>query len=47
MILAVVVMIILGVAVWYDTIKGKKGCTGNCQQGRMPCDCGRNDYWEK
>ena len=23
-------------------MKGAKGCGGNCNQGRLPCDCGYN-----
>lgn len=24
-------------------MRGVKGCTGSCDQGRKPCDCGRSD----
>lgn len=38
---SLVLIVILAIVIYFDLSKDKKGCNGNCQQGRRQCDCGR------
>ena len=40
--LVLISLIVLVLAVWY-VIYDLPGCSGNCQQGQYPCDCGRSE----
>jgi len=39
------IIVLVTVGVLY-TVRNTPNCTGNCEQGRKPCDCNRGK-WEK